>query len=78
MITERPISNIGNEEVLADRTRRPVSAGRVVTHAILIAMSILMIFPLFWLVSTSLKHPQQTHAVAAATPSKPGLLQELQ
>ncbi len=30
---------------------------RLLTHAILLGMAILMIFPLVWLVSTSLKHP---------------------
>lgn len=41
----------------AGRWRRPLS--RLTTHTVLIAMAVLMIFPLVWLVSTSLKHPSQ-------------------
>ncbi len=55
MISERPI-----EIVQEERTRSAGSGGlvsRIATHAILLAMAVLMIFPLVWLVSTSLKSP---------------------
>lgn len=42
--------------------RRGVSSrilARLATHAVLLAMAVLMIFPLVWLVSTSLKHPSK-------------------
>ena len=30
---------------------------RLLTHLVLVSFAVLMIFPLLWLVSTSLKHP---------------------
>jgi ABC-type glycerol-3-phosphate transport system permease component len=56
MISERPIS-LAQEEVQS----RPAGPRlpRIFTHAALLAMAVLMIFPLVWLVSTSLKHPSK-------------------
>jgi ABC-type glycerol-3-phosphate transport system permease component len=56
MISERPIA-LSQEEV---QSRAPGSKlPRILTHAALLAMAVLMIFPLVWLVSTSLKHPSK-------------------
>jgi ABC-type glycerol-3-phosphate transport system permease component len=56
MISERPIA-LSQEEV---QSKAPGSKlPRILTHAALLAMAVLMIFPLVWLVSTSLKHPSK-------------------
>jgi ABC-type glycerol-3-phosphate transport system permease component len=56
VISERPIA-LTQEQVQtgAAGSRLP----RLLTHVVLLTMAVLMIFPLVWLVSTSLKHPSK-------------------
>ncbi|HXF62715.1 MAG TPA: carbohydrate ABC transporter permease [Caldilineaceae bacterium] len=59
MITEQQVKT-GQPITLPARRgipRRMVS--RLATHAVLVGMALLMLFPLVWLVSTSLKHPSK-------------------
>jgi len=56
MITERPIA-LPQEEVQTSAAGSKLP--RFLTHMALMTMAVLMIFPLLWLVSTSLKHPSK-------------------
>ena len=55
MINERPIAIVQEEK--AQNSGSGGSLSRIATHTVLIAMAVLMIFPLIWLISTSLKSP---------------------
>jgi ABC-type glycerol-3-phosphate transport system permease component len=57
MVTEQPAETaprLTRRRRLSSRT-----VTRLTTHAILLFMAVLMIFPLVWLISTSLKHPSK-------------------
>jgi ABC-type glycerol-3-phosphate transport system permease component len=56
MISERPIA-LPQEEVQTSAAGSKLP--RFLTHMALMTMAVLMIFPLLWLVSTSLKHPSK-------------------
>jgi ABC-type glycerol-3-phosphate transport system permease component len=57
MINERPIAITQEEQTRSAGSGQLVS--RIATHSILIVMAVLMIFPLIWLISTSLKAPSK-------------------
>ena len=56
MISERPIA-LSQDEVQTSAAGSKLP--RFLTHMALMTMAVLMIFPLLWLVSTSLKHPSK-------------------
>ena len=56
MITE-PQSEVARGKVSVRGGRSTTRATRALTHAVLIAMAVMMIFPLLWLISTSFKSP---------------------
>lgn len=59
MITEQQVKTGQSITFPARRGLSHRMVSRLATHAVLIAMALLMIFPLIWLVSTSLKHPSK-------------------
>ena len=56
MITEAQ-SEVARGKVAVRGGRSTTRATRALTHAVLIAMAVMMIFPLLWLISTSFKSP---------------------
>lgn len=57
MVSEQPVEIRTTPAARRGPSNRTLM--RMTTHTVLIAMAVLMVFPLVWLVSTSLKHPSK-------------------
>jgi ABC-type glycerol-3-phosphate transport system permease component len=56
-VTIEAPSEVGSGKVAVRGGRSTTLATRALTHTVLIAMAVMMIFPLLWLISTSFKSP---------------------